>query len=119
MSYKICSIIKSGDKDSLFTDVKIPDSFYQKAKGLLGVKHLNANSGMLFKNCNSIHMLGMRIPLDIIFLNSDGIIIKCVQDLKPWQAAVCLKAKMTLELPAGSIKKLNLKPTTKLEIMDE
>lgn len=119
MSYKTCVITKSGDKESLFTDVKIPHSFYQKAKGLLGVKHLKENSGMLFKNCNSIHMLGMKIPLDIIFLNSDGTIIKCVRNLKPWQATVCLKAKMTLELPEGSIRKLDLKPTTKLEITDE
>ncbi|MCD5380298.1 DUF192 domain-containing protein [Candidatus Gracilibacteria bacterium] len=106
-------------KEQIFTDIKIPRGFFQKAKGLLGVKTLDEKSGMLFKNCNNIHMFGMKIPLDIVFLKSDGQILKCVKNLKPWRAAICLKATMTLELPSGSIEKNQLTTLNKLEIMDE
>jgi uncharacterized membrane protein (UPF0127 family) len=120
MSYKICNIKKDGSNESvLYKNVRIPIGFYHNAKGLLGTKELKENTGMLFKNCNSIHMLGMKIPLDIIFLKEDGTIVKCVNNLKPWKIAFCMKAKMTLELPSGSIKKVKLKPNIKLEIMDE
>ena len=73
---------------------------------------------MLFKNCNSIHMMGMKIPLDIVFLDTGGTIIKCISELQPWRAAICLKGSMTLELPAQSIEKKGLAPDMKLEIRE-
>lgn len=116
MSYKHCDIYLNGSGKLLLSRVRIPDSFYHKAKGLLGEKKLQDGTGMLFEQCNSIHMIGMRVPLDILFLTSDGTILKCVYDIQPWRVAVCLRAKTTIELPSGNIKKSGLKPGMKLEI---
>ncbi len=118
MSYKYCNIYKSGNKDILFNNVRIPNSFYHNAKGLLGESDLQENSGMLFENCKSIHMFGMKIPLDIVFLAQDGEVLKYVKNLKPWGIAFCFKASMTLELPVGTIVKQSLKNNMKLEIQE-
>jgi len=118
MSYKFCNIFLSNSDKALFTEVRIPDSFYHKAKGLLGEELLNNNTGMLLKQCSSIHMIGMKIPLDVLFLAKDGTVLKCVNNLQPWKIAACLKASTTLELASGSIKKLGLVTGMKLEIRD-
>lgn len=118
MSYNYCNIHTHNSSAPVFSDVRIPNGFYHKAKGLLGEKELKKNTGMLFKKCNSIHMIGMKIPLDILFLSSNGIILKCVSDLKPWRMAACMKSAMTLELPSGSIEHLGLKLNMKLEIKE-
>ncbi len=118
MSYKHCEIYKQGCENSLFTQVRVPQGFYHNAKGLLGEAQLKENTGMLFKRCSSIHMFGMKIPLDIIFLASDGRIIKCVSGLQPWKVSGCLGSSMTLELPKGSIEKTGLKQNMKLEIKE-
>ncbi len=118
MSYKYCEIYKQGSENSLFTQVRIPQGFYHNAKGLLGEAQLKENTGMLFKRCSNIHMFGMKMPLDIIFLASDGRIIKCVNSLQPWKVSGCLGSSMTLELPKGSIEKTGLKQSMKLEIKE-
>jgi len=117
MSYDYCNIHRSGSESLLLSMVRIPNSFYHKAKGLLGereTKHTN----MLFKKCNNIHMIGMKIPLDILFLSNEGVIVKSIPNLQPWRVAICFKATMTLELASGSIKKMGLKQNMKLEIKE-
>jgi len=116
MPYKYCEIYRYGESQPLFSRISIPVSFFQRAKGLLGKNGLVEHQGMLFKDCNSIHMMGMKEPLDIVFLLPNAKIIKCVESVKPWRMAFCSKAKMTLELPAGTIKKVGLSPIMKLEI---
>lgn len=118
MPYKLCDIYLDQSDNALFSRVRIPNSFFSKAKGLLGEKSLKSDTGMLFKQCSSIHMVGMKIPLDILFLAKDGTILKCVKNLQPWRAAVCLKATTTLELASGSIERLALRTGMKLEIKD-
>jgi len=118
MSYNYCDIYLSHLDKAILTKVRIPNSFYHNAKGLLGEKHLKEDTGMLFKKCSSIHMIGMKMPLDILFLAKDGTVLKCVNNLQPWKIAACFKASTTLELASGSIKKLGLIVGTKLEIKE-
>lgn len=118
MSYKYCQIKIKGSKVPFLTDVRIPQNFFHKAKGLLGVKSLNEKSGMLFKNCNSIHMIGMRTPLDVIFLTKDSVVRKIYENLQPWKIAYCFGSHLTLEMPVGSIQKVGIKPDMKLEIIE-
>lgn len=116
--YQVCDIYLSGSNEAIFSDVRIPHTFYQKAKGLLGERELEVNSGMLFKNCNSIHMMGMKIPLDIVFLSKDNLIIKYVEHIKPWRITGCSKGLKTLELSSGAIKLYGLKIGMRLEIKE-
>lgn len=60
---------------------------------------------MHIQPCNSIHTFFMRIPIDVLFLDADGVIIKQLPALPPWRAsAVYLKARSVLELPAGTLQ---------------
>lgn len=84
--------------------VRTADTFLQRLRGLLFTDFLPEHTGLLLENCNSIHMFGMRYALDIVFVDQDFRICKIVKNLKPWHIAGCLRARHTIELPAGTIE---------------
>lgn len=100
----------------LLSRVIVPECFPGRAKGLLGRTHIDKDEGMLLEPCRCIHMLGMRIPLDIVFLDSNGVALSCVEYVKPWRLAACLRASKTLETAAGNIKRLRIHPGLRLVI---
>lgn len=77
--------------------------------GLLGRPGLYEGEGLWIDGTNSIHMMGMRFPIDVVFLGpeQDGIseVLDLRQDLPPWTGVVWWSkgAKVALELPAGTI----------------
>jgi uncharacterized membrane protein (UPF0127 family) len=51
--------------------------------GLLGRRALEPDQAMLLDPCGSIHTVGMRFALDLIFIDRDGIIIKLAENIRP------------------------------------
>ena len=75
-------------------------TFCQRAKGLLGRSGLEKGTGMLILKCNCIHTCFMRFPIDAVFLDADGNVVKTVRNIRPWRLCVWggWRAKMVLEL---------------------
>lgn len=90
--------------------------WWSRAIGLLATPALDDPSGLWISPCNSVHTLGMRYPIDVVFLRTDGSIAKIVERLPPWRAAGCTKARVTLELRAGLAGELALRPGMKLSL---
>ncbi|MEC8010698.1 MAG: DUF192 domain-containing protein [Pseudomonadota bacterium] len=83
------------------TTIKIREAanFKERLCGLITLK-LNPQEGLLFRNANSLHTWFMKYPIDIIYLDNEGRILKIVPNLKPWRFSLCLKAKHFLEVPS-------------------
>lgn len=91
----------------------VAERYFARLKGLIGVSRMEPGSGMLFPDCNNIHMWFMRIPIDVVFIrletDSNGKIRRRVSSLhahvRPWRLLplMDLRANETLELPAGTI----------------
>jgi uncharacterized membrane protein (UPF0127 family) len=91
-------------------------SLFSRMKGLLGTKELKEGEGLLIPDCKQVHTWFMHYPIDIIFLDSQNVVIK-QQTLKPWKFSPwILKAKSVLEVPAGYASKNALKEGDKLEV---
>ena len=75
-------------------------SFFERAKGLLGRSGLEKGTGMLILKCNCIHTCFMRFPIDAIFLDGSGNVVKEVRGIRPWRLCVWggWRAKSVLEL---------------------
>ncbi|MDY7547401.1 DUF192 domain-containing protein [Glaciimonas sp. Gout2] len=89
-------------------DVRIANNFWKRAVGLLGSLPLNDQQGMLISPCNSIHTCFMRLPIDAVFIDLDGNIMRIVEHIRPWKFAAA-KAHSCLELSAGNAARLGLK----------
>ncbi|GAA6136307.1 hypothetical protein NBRC116583_00540 [Arenicella sp. 4NH20-0111] len=89
------------NKELAFTNVVVPTTFWQRARGLIGQKALNSDDAMWFDNCSSVHMFGMQFALDIVFLDNNNRVMKVVENLKPWQVAMAMGAKRVVELKSG------------------
>jgi len=49
--------------------VEVAATHLQRMRGLLGRRELPVGHGLLIESCGSIHTLGMRFPIDVIFLD--------------------------------------------------
>jgi uncharacterized membrane protein (UPF0127 family) len=110
MGYRFCHAYNQDTRESYFRDVLIPGNFYSRAKGLLAFSELGDQQGMLFEDCKGVHMFGMRFSIDVIFMDGNGCVIKCVSNLAPWRVAFSANAKTTLEVAAGSINAFGIMP---------
>jgi uncharacterized membrane protein (UPF0127 family) len=81
------------------------ESFGDRFVGLMGRRSLAFGEGLHIVPCNSIHTFFMRIPIDVVFLDRGGVIVKQFLALPPWRAtSVYFQAKSVLELPAGTLQ---------------
>jgi uncharacterized protein len=83
--------------------VRLASTGATRRKGLLGVSHLDENSGLWIVPCEAIHTFCMRVPIDTVFLDRQGRIKKIRANLKAWRLAIDLRAHSVLELAAGTL----------------
>ena len=106
---KIWAEDTSGKVRLLAASVHLADTFWPRLKGLLGTAALPEGEGLWLCPCNCVHTCGMRYAIDVLFVDSDGRILKLVQALAPWRSACCWRAAAVLELPAGTGLRQDLK----------
>jgi uncharacterized protein len=90
--------------------------WWSRAVGLLATAALDDPCGLWIAPCNAVHTLGMRYPIDVVFLRDDGTVARVVPQLAPWRAASCRQAHATLELRAGLAGLLHLAPGRQLAL---
>jgi len=77
-------------------------SGWARMKGLLGRKELSPGEGLLLTPCTSIHMFFMRFPIDALFVDGEGTVVKLFAALPPWRTTwIYPHARSVLEVPAG------------------
>lgn len=90
----------------------------QRMRGLLGRDGLAPGQGMLIEQCSMIHTFFMRFALDVIFLDSDMVIRKAIRGLAPWRLAAALGSRHVVELPEGTLDRVDAAPGDTLQLED-
>jgi uncharacterized membrane protein (UPF0127 family) len=78
-----------------------------RVRGLIGRTSLERGEGLAFRE-KSIHMLFMRMSLDIVFVDRDLTVVKLVERLRPWRFAACASSRYVLEIAPGDVERLGL-----------
>jgi uncharacterized membrane protein (UPF0127 family) len=94
--------------------VRVADSFVTRALGLLVGKPLAAEEGLLISPCASIHTFGMRYPIDVVFLDRQGNVLRVCDDVRASRLRWARGARGALELRAGTAAKHGLAPGCRL-----
>jgi len=84
--------------------VGLADRWLARLRGMLGRPAPRRGEGLLLSPCRSVHMYGMRFPLDVAFLDQRGTVVAVYAPLAPgarsrWHR----QAVHALELPPGAL----------------
>lgn len=91
--------------------VEIADRFWSRTRGLLGVRRLGPDRGLLLTPCSAVHTFFMRFPIDLVFLDSAHRVVRCVWNLRPGRLAKGGHgARSVLELETGWFPADKLRP---------
>jgi protein-S-isoprenylcysteine O-methyltransferase Ste14/uncharacterized membrane protein (UPF0127 family) len=86
-------------------------------KGLLGTAGLEPDEGLLITPSNQVHTIGMRYPLDLVFVDAENRIVGVQHDVRPGQISTKMPAATAvLELPAGALDRLAMAEGARLEV---
>lgn len=90
--------------------VVVAKSLVERLKGLLAHRSLTRDDGLLISPGGSVHTIGMRFRIDVLFLDRHMRVLKTVSSLKPWSGAVAPpRTRYTLELVDGGVQAADIK----------
>jgi uncharacterized membrane protein (UPF0127 family) len=104
-------------KSWLATKVRKADSFLTRLVGLLKRTNLGPEEALWLMPSKGIHTIGMKFPIDVVFLDKDNVVLGIISGLVPYRiTGVRLKGHSVLELPKGTLKKSRTEVGDQLEI---
>jgi uncharacterized protein len=86
----------------LATALAVADTHWTRLRGLLGLASSDFRNGygLWITPCRGIHTMGMRFPIDVVYLDHSLTVIHVERDLQPWRfAPIRMRAASVLELP--------------------
>ena len=90
-----------------------------RRQGLLGRDGLQSGSALVISRSNAVHTIGMRFPIDIVFVDRGGLVKKVVRNVQPWRMAACMTASAVIEMPAGTVLAGALEPGDQLSVRSQ
>ncbi len=96
--------------------VEVATTSARRSKGLLGRTSLEPGEGLWIVPCESVHTFGMKIALDLIYLDRRHRVRKIRTNVRPWRISACLTAHSVIELAAGSIREEDVQPGDQIEL---
>jgi hypothetical protein len=109
--------LQRGDGAVACERCRVADRMLTRMRGLLGRRRLERGEGLLLKPAPSVHTFFMRFPIDAVFLDRDGSVLKVCSNLRPWRVAAARGAHATLELAAGEAERAGIGRGDRLELV--
>ena len=75
-----------------------------RKRGLLGRTEL-VDEALVIAPCSAVHTFFMKFPIDILFTDRQGRIIRIAHDVGPWRIAGGIRGFAAIELPAGTARR--------------
>ena len=81
-------------------DVRVAGSPVARLLGLAGLRTIPPRAALLLPRTRSVHTLGMRFALDLLWLGPDGEVVRVDRDVRPWRLRGCAGASAVVERAA-------------------
>ena len=108
--------VRNLSKDTMLADrADIADTSRKRKTGLLKHTKLDPGEGLWISPCEAVHTVGMKFPIDVLFLDKKRRVIKIRPAMPRWRLAGSLRAYSVLELPSGAAEAAKTTPGDQLE----
>ena len=94
----------------------VADSPLPRMRGLLGRRDLASDEGVLLRPAGSVHTFFMHFPIDVVFLDRDGRVLRIAPAVPPWRSVAARGARSVLEVRAGECARRGLSAGDVLEL---
>jgi len=90
-------------------EVELADTWRKRLVGLLAKSQISDQYGLLFRPGESIHTIGMRFTIDVLFLDKDNGVLKISHKMKPFRLSFAPKGTYSvLEISGGNAKRTGI-----------
>jgi uncharacterized membrane protein (UPF0127 family) len=101
---RLVRVVNTRDGRELGPRIQLADRWLARLRGMLARPAPCPGEGLLLTPCSSVHMYGMRFPLDVAFLDRRGAVVAIYPSLAPGSRTRWHRdAAQALELPAGTL----------------
>lgn len=84
--------------------MRAASTFLSRLVGLLGTSAIAEGEGVWLVPCRSVHTFGMRYPIDVAFLDPQGVVVGILERFPPNRVGRAFQdARGALELRAGTL----------------
>jgi uncharacterized membrane protein (UPF0127 family) len=90
-----CLVLRSGSV------LAVAAGWRARLCGLAGLRAPPRDVALLLAPCRSVHTVGMRWPLDLVWLGAGGAVLQVDCGVQPWRIRSCRRACAVVETPAG------------------
>jgi uncharacterized protein len=87
--------------------LSVAATHWSRFRGLMGMDAASfpAGNGLWIIPSRGVHTLGMKFPIDVLYLDTNKRVVHVERNLKPWRVArVSVRTVSVLELPGDSLK---------------
>lgn len=91
----------------------------ERMRGLLARPPLQRGQAMVLQDCNLVHTVGMRYPIDIVFVDRQARIASIHAAVPARRVRGCWRAVQVLELAAGEAARLGWQNGQRLPFLRE
>jgi uncharacterized protein len=105
---------REDDGEVLCERCVVADTTFRRLRGLLGRRELSPGEGIVLRPGWSIHTAFLLFSIDVAFVDPDQIVLKVVNNLRPFRASFCRGARDVVELSAGEAERRGLKAGDRL-----
>ena len=110
-------IINGRTTSVLARDVERAETRQARRRGLLGRDRLDTSAALVLSPCFAIHTAFMRFPIDVIFVDRYGFVIKVVRNMVAWRIAVAPGARLAIELSGGVLSRDDVRVGDPLDVI--
>jgi uncharacterized membrane protein (UPF0127 family) len=101
----------------VLASAEIAESRSNRRRGLLGRTDLDG--ALVIRPCRSVHTLGMKFPIDVAFVDADGVVMKTLQMPRHRLGLPVPKARIVIEAKAGAFARWGLRVGDVVEVRDQ
>lgn len=108
--------LRSLDRGTLIAArIRLAGTSVERRNGLLGVSDMGSDDGLWICPCEAVHTFGMKIPIDVVFLDRQRRVRKIRPNLAANRISFCFEAESVIELRAGVVAGLGIQVNDRLE----
>jgi hypothetical protein len=90
----------------LATHLSVAGTHWSRLRGLMckDAASFPAGDGLWIVPSRGVHTLAMKFPIDVLYLDTNKLVVHVEQNLKPWRVArVSMQTASVLELPGNTL----------------